>query len=149
MHKLHKTAKKPKVLQFIDSFFEKFGTLSQEEIKETLTQIILTVVKQATKEDIKEFFEQQIMEKGKASGTKILRIFKDKLDVIVDISSYLSVGMAVISQYVDYIKSLAQALINEYGKTKKDTLTYEELNTIVNKKIKDPNENWKVIAILE
>ncbi len=152
MYRLNRVSRKPKVRKFIDDFLEKFASWSSDDIKHKLTQIIQIVAKDTDKEDIEGFFARYVTTSAaekKPSGTKILALFKPTLEVRVDLESYVQVGLSMLSHHVSRVKSLSRDLVARFSKARKDALTYDEINALVNDAIKDEKHRWKAGAIIE
>jgi hypothetical protein len=151
LYHLHAAAKKPKIRQFLDSFFEKYGTWTQEEIKSHVMGLVQSIAKAAKPQDVQEFMECHLMEQGKLSGSLILRAFKSQLEGRVDVRIYLNVGMTMGLEYIDGMKGMAKSLLLEYAKTHTEALTEEEFIALVNHKITNEKEkeSWKIIAVIE
>ncbi len=149
MYKLNRAAKKRKMSGFLENLFERGGEeLPQETMRAELTEIVARVAK-ANKEAVDQFIFEHCTSDSKISSDRVLKVIKDRVEVTVDLSSYIKVGLAVLGHYIDHVKSRAVAFIKEYGKTQEHQLSHEEINKLLHDKITEVKEHWKVLAFME
>ena len=149
LYKLIKAGKKPKVKKFLENFVGSFVQWSQKEIREKFIEILSTVSKGINRDLMDDFIKEYALIDGRFSKDKIINLINSSIEVKIDMGNFLSVSILMISRYVERIENVSKNIIKQYGKALTNSLTIDEANDLVNNIIKDPEDNWKIVAIME
>jgi len=149
MYKMNKAGRRKKVSSFMGDFLEKFKEMTPENTKTAFIQILMKVAKLEKEKEAIEFINEHCMYDGKISSDKIMKLMKSDIEITIDFSEYLNIGLKLIIQFVESIKSRAAAFAKEYGKKQEHFIFADEINHLLVSNFSDPKEKWKVVAFME